>query len=186
MAENTDYPTYRRNVGGKEPGGKPTKIGKWTFGTKMVREVVVSNMHGDVLNACAGKTNLGDYKRGVDIHRNDINEDIPSDTHHDVLTIDEHFPRESFDTVIFDPPFNARLSEKLYEGMHNKDYWACREALSGLVRRGGTYIELGYDSWGVEGMEGWERIEDYHYRDPSDPDVWLVVDRKINQRTLSE
>jgi len=186
MVENADYPTFRKNVGGKEPSGKPTKIGKWTFGTKMVRDVIVSHMHGDVLNACAGKTDLSEYKRGVDIHRNDLNEDIPADTHHDVLTIDEHFEPESFDTVIFDPPFNARLSEKLYEGMHANDYIAARDAVAPLLKRGGVHIELGWNSWGQAGRDGWERVEAHHYRQPFKGDVWLVVDRKVNQRRLTD
>lgn len=186
MANNADHPTYRHNVGGKEPDGKPTRLGKWTFGTKMVRDVVLSHLSGNVLNACAGKTDLSEYKRGVDIHRNDLNTDIDADSHYDVQTLDEHFSAESFDTVILDPPFDAGRGEKLYEGMHANDYIAARNAVAPLLKRGGVYIELGWNSWGLAGKDGYERVESHHYRQPFKGDVWLLVDRKVNQRTLSE
>lgn len=184
MAINTNYPTYRHNIGGKEPDGKPTRLGKWTFGTKMVRDVVLSHLDGDVLNACAGKTDLSEYKRGVEIVRNDLNPDIPADSHHDAQTLDEHYETESFDAVINDPPFDTGRADKLYEGYDASGYMSIREALSSLVKRGGIYIELGWNSWGLAGKDGWKRVEDHHFRQPFKGDVWLVVDRRINQKTL--
>jgi len=174
------------NVGGKEPDGKPTRIGRWTFGTKMVRDVALRHLHGDVLNACAGKTDLSDYIRGVNITRNDLNTDIPAKTHHDVRTIDQHYTAESFDVVINDPPFDANRGEKLYEGFHASGYIEAREALAPLVKRGGIYIELGWNSWGLAGKNGWERIEHHLFRQPFKGDVHLVVEQKIDQRELSD
>jgi len=186
MAKNTEYLTYMHNVGGKEPDGKPTRLGRWTFGTKMVRDIVVSNLSGDVLNACAGKTDLSEYVRGVDITRNDINPDIPADTHHDVQTLDKHFGPETFDVVINDPPFDANRGEKLYEGFHASGYIDAREALAGLVKRGGVYIELGWNSWGLAGKDGWERQEHHLFRQPFKGDVHLVVEQRIDQRSVLE
>lgn len=117
MAQNTDYPTYMHNIGGKEPDGKPTRLGKWTFQTKMVRNKILPHLSGTVLNACAGETNLGEYIRDVNIIRNDINPDIPADSHYDVRTLDEHYQPESFDTVVNDPPFDPNRGDKLYEGL---------------------------------------------------------------------
>jgi hypothetical protein len=174
------------NVGGKEPDGKPTRLGKWTFGTKMVRDVVVDHLSGAVLNACAGKTRLSQYVRDVNIIRNDLNPDIPADSHYDVRTIDEHYQLESFDVVINDPPFDAGRGEKLYEGFHASGYIDARDALSPLVRPGGVYIELGWNSWGLGDKDGWEREEHHLYRQPFKGDVHLVVERRIDQRSVSD
>lgn len=176
------YPIYVHKVGGKEPDGKPTRIGKWTFGTRMVREVVLDNIDGRVLNACAGETKLS--KRGCEFVRNDINEDRDADTHHDVRKIDDHFDAESFDAAILDPPFDPGRAEKLYEGFHANGYRGAREAVGSLVRSGGTVVELGWNSWSLSDMDGWERVEHHLYRQPFKGDVHLTVDRKVNQTTL--
>ncbi len=186
MARNTDYPTYMHNVGGKEPDGTPTRIGKWTFSTKMVRNIVIEHLEGRVLNACAGKTDLSKYKRDVDIVRNDLNPDIPADIHHDVKTLDEYFGSEKFDTVINDPPFDAGRGEKLYEGFHASGYIEARESLSNLVVKGGKYIELGWNSWGLAGKDGWGRLEHHLFRQPFKGDVHLVVERRINQQSVGD
>jgi len=186
VAQNTDYPTYMHNVGGKEPDGKPTRIGKWTFETKMVRDVVVDNLEGDVLNACAGKTRLEDYCRGVNILRNDINPSVPATLHEDAQTLDEHLEGNTFDVVVNDPPFDSGRADELYAGMHASDYIDLRQTLGKLVKRGGTYIELGWNSWGMGDTDGWQRLEHHLYRQPFKGDVHLVVEKKIDQRTVGE
>jgi hypothetical protein len=177
------YPVYLHNVGGKEPDGKPTRIGKWTFATKMVRDIVLDHVHGRVLNACAGQTEL--EKRGCTFVRNDLNEDIDADYHYDVRDLDEHLEPESFDSVILDPPFDPGRAEKLYEGWHGQDYSDARDAVAELVRPGGTVVELGWNSWSLGDKDGWERQEWHMFRQASfKGDVHLVVDRRVNQRTL--
>jgi len=174
------------NVGGKEPDGKPTRIGKWTFGTKMVRDVVLSHLPtGRILNACAGETKL--QKRGCEFVRNDIDESVDAHYHHDVHTIDEDFAPESFVAVIFDPPFDPGRSEKLYDGMHGSEYGIARSALAPLVEPGGIAIELGWNSWSFAGIDGWDWISHHLYRQASfKGDVHLCVSRKVNQQTLGE
>jgi len=168
------------NVGGSEPGGKPTRIGKWTFGTKMVRDVVVEHLEGRVLNACAGKTDLSDHVRGPTIIRNDIDEDIPADSHHDVLTIDDHYEPESFDVIILDPPFDPGRDDSLYQGMHAVSYGAARDAVAPLVKPGGIAIELGWNSWSFGGMFGWEWAGHHLYRQASfKGDIHLCIGRKM-------
>jgi hypothetical protein len=46
LTSTEGYPIHLHNVGGKEPDGTPSRIGKWTFATKMVRDVVLDNVHG--------------------------------------------------------------------------------------------------------------------------------------------
>lgn len=173
------------NVGGKEPDGKPTRIGRWTFATKMVRDEVLSALpaEGRVLNACAGETKL--QKRGVEFVRNDIDSSIGADYHRDVRELGEVFRRESFDGVVLDPPFDPGRAAKLYEGMHGHEYSAARDELAPLVKPGGVAVELGWNSWSFGDKDGWEWVEHHLFRQASfKGDVHLAVARKVNQRTL--
>ena len=189
-SERPEHPVeYRRdeaewhNVGGKEPDGKPTRIGKWTFATKMVRDVVLDHVHGRVLNACAGRTKL--QKRGCEFVRNDIDEDTDADTHHDVREVHQHFEPESFDSVILDPPFDPGRGEQLYQGWHGQEYSNARDAVSELVRPGGTVVELGWNSWSLSDKGGWEPVAHHIYRQSSfKADIHLTIDEKVNQTRL--
>lgn len=181
-----DYRVVIHNVGGKEPDGKPTRIGKWTFSTKMVRDVVLDNISGRVLNACAGQTRLDEHKRGVDVVRNDLNPQIDADHHVAAVELGDILDSGSFDAVVHDPPFDAGRADKLYEGFHASEYMQMRRSLKPLVSKGGTFVELGWNSWGLAGFDGWERVEHHIYRQPFKADVHLVVDQRINQRSVSE
>ena len=177
------YPVYRYKVGGKEPDGTPTRVGKWTFGTRMVREVVLDHVHGRVLNACAGETKL--EKRGCTFVRNDLNDEVDADTHVDVREISDHFENESFDAAILDPPFDPGRAAKLYEGMHANGYRSARVEVAELLRPGGTLVELGWNSYGLGDADGWNRQAWYIYPQSSfKADIHLTVDRKINQQIL--
>lgn len=182
------YPVYRWKVGGKEPDGKPTRIGKWTFATKMVRDIVLDAVHGRVLNACAGQTRL--RKRGCEFVRNDIDEDVPADLHVDVRDLHEHLEPASFDSAVLDPPFDPGRAAKLYEGWHGQEYSHARDVVGELVRPGGTVVELGWNTYGLADVNdperpSWERVAWYDYPQASfKGDVHLTIDRKINQQTF--
>jgi hypothetical protein len=178
------YPIWRQKIGGKEPSGKPTRLGRWTFATKMVRDIVLDAVHGRVLNACAGKTKL--RKGGCKFVRNDIDESIDADLHADVRDINDHFPAGSFDSAILDPPFDPERAVKLYERWHGQEYSTARDAVAELVRPGGTVVELGWNSYSLGDKGGWETEEWYVYPQASfKGDVSLTVDRRINQTTLT-
>jgi hypothetical protein len=181
------YPVWRRKVGGKEPDGKPTRIGAWTFETRMVRDIVLDYVDGRVLNACAGETKLSDYKRGVEFVRNDINESKDADHHYDVRILDWMLEWEQFDAVIFDPPFDPGRAAKLYEGWQASEYTATRKALANLVKPGGVVVELGWNTYALGDADGWERVAWYDYpQAPFKGDVHLTVDRKVNQPALTD
>lgn len=183
LESSEGYPIYRKKVGGREPDGKPTRIGKWTFSTKMVRDVALDAVHGKVLNACAGETKL--QKRGCEFVRNDIDEDRDAELHVDVREIHEHFESDSFDSAILDPPFDPGRAAKLYEGWHGSEYKHARDAIAELVRPGGTVVELGWNSWSLGDMDGWEKVSHYLYPQASfKGDVHLSIDRRVNQTTL--
>jgi|GEM_PF-1363417 len=177
------HPVYLHNVGGKEPDGKPTRLGKWTFATRMVRDIVLDHVSGRVLNACAGKTRL--QKRGCEFVRNDIDEDRDADLHVDVREIHEHLEQETFDAAVLDPPFDPGRAAKLYEGWHGQEYSNARDAVAELVAPGGTVVELGWNSWSLSDKNDWEPVEHHLFRQSSfKADVHLTVDRKVNQQTL--
>jgi len=179
------YPIYLHNVGGKEPDGKPTRLGKWTFATKMVRDVVLKHVEGRVLNACAGETKLAEYKRGCEFVRNDVDSSIDADHHVDVRSLDGVFEPASFDSAVLDPPFDPGRAEKLYEGWHGQEYSNARDVVGDLVQRGGIVVELGWNSWSLSDKDGWEAVEHHIYRQASfKADVHLTVDRRVDQRTL--
>jgi len=183
LKSDTGYPIYLHNVGGKEPDGKPSRIGKWTFGTKMVRDVVLRHIDGEVVNACAGKTKL--EKRGCEIHRNDIDVERDADTYFDVREIGEHLKDRSFDTAILDPPFDPGRGEELYKGFHASGYIDARESVGRLVKRGGKIIELGWNSWSLADKDNWRRVEHHMYRQPFKADIHLTIDEKVNQSTFA-
>jgi len=184
-SSNESYPVDVHRLGGRDPDGSPSFLGEWTFDTWEVREVVEDALQGRVLNATAGKTEL---RHGSgEIVRNDINPDIPADSRHDVCCIDEHYPTDSFDTVIFDPPFDAGQAEKRYEGFHAKEVTAAREALAGLVKPGGVMIEFGWSSHGAAAYHGWAREELHIFqRGPCLPDVFGFVDRNHQQKLSAD
>lgn len=173
------------HVGGKHPDGTPIALGKWTFETPVVREVVLDNLGTQVLNACAGKTTLVQAGSRT-IVRNDINEDRDAEYHHDVCTISEQFDPNAFDTVVFDPPFDQAQADEHYESMHARDLGQAREELAGLVCPGGRFIELGWNSHSVAAWHDWERTSLHIFeRGPCLQPVFLTVDRKI-QTKLTE
>jgi len=115
-----------------------------------------------------------------------LNPDISADHHHDVCSIDEHLPVDSFDTVIFDPPFDTGQADKRYEGFRADAVVAAREALTNVLRPGGRYVELGWNSYGPAAWDGWEREQLHLFqRGPCLPDVIAVVDRHV-QQTLGD
>lgn len=191
---NTDSRTYQtpatvpkvHRVGGREPDGSPTYIGPWTFSTKMVRDVVEGALRGRVLNACAGKTKL---THSDEIVRNDLNPERDADYNADVCEIDETFDERSFDTVVFDPPFDQAQADDHYESMHARQLAPARKKLAALVRPGGVFVELGWNLHSI-GMAStdWERAETHIYdRGPTLQPVYLLIDRRHSrQADLSE
>lgn len=86
-----------------------------TFQEPNLRAYVETYMQGRVLNACAGPTSLNE-KHDHEVVRNDINPDVESDLTVDIAELACHFPPNSFDTVIFDPPWSAYNSRLRYDG----------------------------------------------------------------------
>ena len=116
---------------------------RWTFQSDKIRRWVEQYLQGRVLNACAGKTKLNhDHK----IVRNDIDEQRDADLHVDVCEIAAHLDSESFDTVVYDPPFSTYQSNRSYEGQEVGDDALAKQQFDELLRPGGRVIQFGYST----------------------------------------
>lgn len=107
--ENTDL-TVRFVPTGQHPAA--------TFEEPNLRKYVLHHMEGRVLNACAGPTHLDEWYEGGEIVRNDINPDIESDVTADIAELALHFEENSFDVIVFDPPWTAYQSRLRYDNYH--------------------------------------------------------------------
>lgn len=167
------------NIGGKEPDGSPSGLGRWTFQTRIVREEVLDELRGRVLNACAGKTEL--HKENVEIVRNDINPDIDADCHCDVMDLPDHFGIRSFDVVVFDPPFDQDQADEHYDGENVTRIPTARKRLASLVSSGGSLVQFGWSMWGMADYSGhWvrDRVVLFRRGVVERPPVFMVVDRR--------
>lgn len=177
------YDITIHRVGGRNRDGSPSFIGPWTFECDQVRRVVEDALTGEVFNACAGKTKL---RHSENIIRNDLNPERDADYHVDVGEIDEVFDEDSFDCVVFDPPFDQSQADEHYESMHARDLVPARKKLIALVRPGGVFVELGWNLQSANEQRGWTREAVHIFdRGPTLQPVFLTVDRN-HQRRLTD
>lgn len=173
--------------GGTNRDGTKRVFGRWTFEYRPAREFVESRLRGRVLNACAGKSRL-DYDGGV--HRNDLNPDIDADTHHDVAELADHLEPQSFDVVVFDPPFDDLQAADKYDSLRADNVLAAFGQFAELLRPNGIVITFGWNSWGMRSHAGFDREETVLFqRGPVKRDVIATTDRRnvgsIGTRDLS-
>ena len=168
--------------GGRDSDGSPRMLSRWTFEYTPAKQLVEEHIEGLVLNACAGKTHL-DHDRPV--IRNDLNPERVADTHVDVAELTEHFPEQSFDWVVFDPPFDQQQADEKYDGIHARDIYAALREFNALVRPGGGVITFGWNSWGMRSFPAFERSDLYLLqRGPIHRDVIVTVDRRTSGSIL--
>ena len=116
---------------------------KWTFEDAPVHDWCVSHCKGKVLNVCAGKTKL-QYEG--EVVRNDINTEIPADTHVDVHQLPEIHGKDSFDTIVFDPPWSGFQSDDKYQGGDVNWTREMKEGFDVMLRERGRVIQFGYSA----------------------------------------
>jgi len=162
--------------GGTNADGSKRVFGRWTFEYRPAREFVEERLRGDVLNACAGRVRL---RHDGAVHRNDLNPEIDADTHVDVANIAEEFAPESFDTVVFDPPYDDLQAADKYDALRADDVLAAFNGFGELLRPGGRVIAFGWNSWGMTSVRGFEREDTVLFqRGPCKRDVIATVDRR--------
>lgn len=178
---NCDSPiTVSRTIrnGGTDSDGNGQMFGRWTFEYQPAREFVEKRLRGRVLNACAGQTKLD---HDGEIVRNDLNPEIEADYHRDVCELAENFSRESFDTVVFDPPFDDLQAADKYDSLRVDSVLEAFNQFAMLVRPNGIVITFGWNSWGMRSHDHFGREETLLFqRGPVKRDVIASVDRRIN------
>lgn len=117
---------------------------RWTFEAPKIRDWVKHHMTGRTLNMCAGPTVLS---HDGEIIRNDLNPDVEADTHADARTLDDLFDANSFDTILYDPPFSKNQAETTYNiSEAPTDHSSIQDTIDTLLKPGGTLIHFGFDS----------------------------------------
>jgi len=166
--------------GGTNRDGSKRVFGRWTFEYQPAREFVESHLSGRVLNACAGKCYL---EHGEEIVRNDLNPDRDAEYHVDVVNIADVFGPQSFDTVVFDPPFDDLQAEDKYDSLRADSVLEAFGQFAQLVRPRGCVITFGWNSWGMRSHPSFEREETVLFqRGPVKRDVIATVDQRTSGR----
>lgn len=127
---------------------------RWTFQSDKIRRWVEQRLQGRVLNACAGTTKLA---HDHEIVRNDIDEDRDADSHVDVCEIGAHFDAESFDTIVYDPPFSQNQATRSYDGQEVGDDALAKRQFDTLLAPGGRVIQFGFTTTCMPMSLGYER-----------------------------
>jgi hypothetical protein len=134
---------------------------RWTFQSKVIRSWVEERLRGGVLNACAGKTKLA---HDHEIVRNDLDAARDTDLHVDVCEIADHFEPDSFDTILYDPPFSESQAIRSYELEDGEAVVAGNDAVAKrqfdeLLKPGGRVIQFGYTTTCMPAAMGYDRRE---------------------------
>jgi hypothetical protein len=152
---------------------------RWTFKNDKIRSWVESHIHGRVLNACAGKTKLNDTN---EIVRNDYNTERDADYHYDVTEIADHLPANSFDCVIFDPPFSEKQADSSYDGVQVAEIGQAMREFDQLLKVNGTVIQMGFTTTCMPGELDYNRQEVAIFNTLGRMNDWLgTVDKRMSR-----
>jgi hypothetical protein len=151
---------------------------RWTFQSDKIRQWVESHLHGRVLNACAGKTEL---THDGEIVRNDYNPERNADHHYDVVEIADHIEPNTFDCVVFDPPFSAEQADSSYDGVQVAEIGQAMRQFDQLLREGGTVIQMGFTTTCMPGSMDYKRQEVAIFNTLGRMNDWLgTVDKRMS------
>jgi len=178
---------------------------RYTFELASIREWVEDNLLGEVLNACCGKSKI---KHTNQIKRNDINTEIDADTHLDVCELPREYGQNSFDTILFDPPWTMYQANLRYDGENvtkeeisidvsklpqrvgreKQQVGHARLAKDGfdyMLRPGGKVIQLSYSGGCMPARLAYEKEQRVMF-DPVGEGKTLIgsVDRKTQTKLL--
>jgi len=176
---------------------------KWTFEITPIRKWVESHLAGVVLNACAGPTRLN---HNNNIVTNDISPDVDSDHSVDVARLAADIEANTFDTVVFDPPWSLYQANMRYDGNHvTKNDVAiqmddlpqsiqrdktqvgharlAKDGFDYMLKPGGKVIQLSYSGTCMPKRLGYKRLERVMF-DPIGEAKTLIgsVDKKMQTK----
>ena len=128
---------------------------RYTFRMKTVAALLADEMRGQWADPFAGETSPASVT-------NDADESRPTVYHSDGLDFLKQHADESFDGVLFDPPYSCEQALRKYKPVQNgtagrAEYWAkCKDEIARIVKRGGKVICFGWDSTGIGKKRGFE------------------------------
>lgn len=114
---------------------------RYTFEMKPIREWVINNIEGKVLNLFAGYTMLP-----CNEVRNDLDKSAPAHFHYDALFFCSTICTEKFDTILLDPPYAYRKSMEMYGGRVSSPFRALKDSILRIIKPNGIVITFGYHS----------------------------------------
>lgn len=128
-----------------------------------------------ILNPCAGPTELS-VDSDTTVIRNDINPDHEADTHIDFRQLDQEFAAESFDGIVFDPPYTTNQSQETY-GVDDAGFYEpeAKEALDTLLKPGGVFIQFGYTTTIMPPKKGCEMEKVTLFNTLGDQDDYIAA-----------
>lgn len=114
----------------------------YTFDAKKVKKIVESHCKGKVLNLFAGKNKLS-----VEETRVDLSDEFKPDFNmnaEDYLNyvLSKGF---TFDTIIYDPPWNERKSKEFYNGNYIGKFTKLKDNIVKILTEKGIIISVGYE-----------------------------------------
>jgi hypothetical protein len=133
-----------------------SRFSRWTFQDKNIKKWVESHLQGRVLNVCAGKTEL---KHNENIVRNDIDPEIKTDSSVDVAALPMEYEQNSFDTILYDPPWSVYQSNLRYDGRNvhkENDGWETNIDMDkhpAEIEGGKEKSQLGHSRLAKEGFD---------------------------------
>lgn len=128
---------------------------KWTFAMRSVKSLLADEMFGIWVDPFAGLYSPASV-------RNDIEPERNAEFSLDALEFLVSRPSESFDGVLFDPPYSVeqclrRYSPKQGGTAGRAEYWRrCKDEISRIIRPGGKAISFCWDSTGIGKKRGFE------------------------------
>ena len=127
---------------------------KYTFYQKGVLKFISKFIPkgSKVLVPFAGKFRFGQID-GSEFIYNDINPEISAEHHIDAYKLVWLYKKGFFDCIIADPPYTIRKAIEIYKNEKHMKICRFRDSVRYLLRLGGIYIELGYNSNGIYGFE---------------------------------
>jgi hypothetical protein len=121
-----------------------------TFQSEKLRWWTESHLQDadQILNPCAGVARLD---VPGDVLRLDINEDADADLHIDFRTIEDHVEPETFDAIVYDPPYTWVQAVKKYDLDLARDEFYfydddVMEIFDRILKPGGIIIQFGYST----------------------------------------
>lgn len=128
---------------------------RWTFKMKKLRKFLTKFIYelprnSKILIPFAGQYRFDEFIfENYNFIYNDLNPDIKADHNIEAYKLKDIFSEHYFDMIIADPPYTHYQGNVKYEGFQLQEITRWRKTANYLLRPGGIYIELGYNSQGL-------------------------------------